>query len=74
MAMPPGPPGPPPDDAAPQMSPDQAQQVLAKFGIKPEEIPIVAAACEALMPGDDEGGPPAKPGFMEALSQRYQGQ
>ena len=71
MAMPPG----PPEAEQPQMSPEEAQQVLAKFGIKPDDIPMVMAACEALEPqGEEEAQPPApKPSLMSALGQRFQG-
>lgn len=78
MAMPPGPPQ---DAEAPQMDPQQAQQVLAKFNIKPEDVPMVMAACEALEPPEADGGaepphqvqgsPPG--GLMAALGQRFQG-
>lgn len=79
MAMPPGPPQ-GQDPEQPQMDPQQAQQVLAKFGItKPEDIQMVMMACEALEQPDDEGQgePPPQQvpggGLMAALGKRYQG-
>ncbi len=80
MAMPPGPPqGQGPEQ--PQMDPQQAQQVLAKFGIKsPEDIQMVMMACEALEGPEAEEGqgePPPQQvpggGLMAALGKRYQG-
>lgn len=72
----PVPPGPPsPSGAAQQMSPQQAQQVLGQFKIGPNELPMVAAACETMMMAMQGGGQqqqPQQPGLMEALSSRYQ--
>ncbi len=64
------------------MSPEQAQQVLAQFKIPPEALPMVAAACEALMatqgaPGPQQasGAPPGQSGgLMAALSSPYRQQ
>lgn len=80
MAMPPGPPQ-GQDPEQPQMDPQEAQQVLAKFGItKPEDIAMVTAACEALEPpeGDEGAAPPQgggtpPGGLMAALGQRFKG-
>ena len=73
MAMPLGPPPGQPEAAeAMGMSPEQAQQVLAKFGIQPQDLPMVTAACEAMsgggQPAPQDGG---GQGLMAALKQPY---
>jgi hypothetical protein len=77
IAGPPGPGGAPgggPPGPGGGMAPQQAQMILQKLGIGPQQLPMVMQACMTMMEASQgaQQAPPQGGGLMQELSSRYQ--